>query len=302
MRESARGVRLGRRMTPSLVAPPELFELYQPLLGPEPIMYWMNLKWEALVAEEGGAVSPQLKERWMQGFRDPKRAVDALLSHGLLEIAEDGAFVVHDPLRADAFMSRFGQSAAALERSEAAAAEEKRPSEQEAVRLAEGTTGTAGLPARAEAGKDASKPSRVAYLDARRKRSKADMDAVVQIYHKRIGMLGPVQFEKLQFWVEEKGMDGEVVALAVEETARSAPTPRIAYLEGILRNWYNDGIRTLKDVAEHKSASQVLRPAQRGGKEEQKAEGMPNAAAYRRVDPAEVAKWKELYPDEYDDP
>lgn len=124
-----------------------------------------------------------------------------------------------------------------------------------------------------------------------------DFKAVVQIYHKRIGMIGPTQYEKLRFWVEEQGMEGAVVALAIEETVQSAEVPRISYLEGILRNWYNDGIRTLADLQEKRRASKVLSG---GASERNGHEGMPNAAAYQSVSEEMVNRWKELYPDEYD--
>ena len=124
-----------------------------------------------------------------------------------------------------------------------------------------------------------------------------DFKAVVQIYHKRIGMIGPTQYEKLRFWVEEQGMEGAVVALAIEETVQSAEVPRISYLEGILRNWYNDGIRTLADLQERRRASKVLSG---GASERSEHEGSPNAAAYQSVSEEMVNRWKELYPDEYD--
>lgn len=124
------------------------------------------------------------------------------------------------------------------------------------------------------------------------------MEAVVQYYHKKIGMLGPTQFEKLRFWVQEQKMAGEVVALAIEETVRSAEHPRIEYLEGILRNWYNDGIHTLADLMKQKHVSRVLSGT--GPAPSSSMEGVANAAAYQRVDPEMVKKWKELYPDEYD--
>ena len=127
-----------------------------------------------------------------------------------------------------------------------------------------------------------------------------DMQAVMQIYHKRIGMIGPTQYEKLRFWIEEKGLEGAVVALAIEETVRSAEVPRISYLEGILQNWYNDGIRKLADLHERKKASRVLFGDDARTKSDRPLEGTPNAAAYQSVSSELVAKWKELYPDEYD--
>lgn len=126
-----------------------------------------------------------------------------------------------------------------------------------------------------------------------------DMQAVVQIYHKRIGMIGPTQYEKLRFWVEEMGMEGAVVAVAIEETVRSAEVPRISYLEGILRNWYNDGIRTFAELQERKNASKVLSSSS-DQEERDSHEGYANASAYQSVSADMVAKWKELYPDEYD--
>ncbi|MGI6544627.1 MAG: DnaD domain-containing protein [Limnochordia bacterium] len=164
--------------------------------------------------------------------------------------------------------------------------------EQTPARAAETAPTPAPTPARTGDVKATPKAGRKAESDR-----SADVEAVVQYYHNKIGIMGPSQFEKLRFWVEDMGMDGEVVALAIEETVKSAKNPRIQYLEGILRNWHNDQIRTLQDLLKHKNASTVL-----SGNEEASAsmEGVPNASAYQRVDPALVKKWKELYPDEYD--
>lgn len=67
-------------------------------------------------------------------------------------------------------------------------------------------------------------------------------------YHKRIGMLGPTQYEKLRFWHEEKGMEPDAICHAIDVTAEQAERPGISYIEGVLRNWYNDGVRTLADI------------------------------------------------------
>src|SRR5690606_6770653 len=151
------------------------------------------------------------------------------------------------------------------------------------------------------------------------------LQAVVEFYHRRIGLLGPVQYEKLRFWVEEKQVSPDVVAAAIEETAATAEHPRIQYVEGILRNWYNDGVRTLQDLIERNQGSRVpagaraagtggragsaagRRSRRDGGRAEGGAaagaspEGAPNAAAYRPVDREQIRRWKALYPEEYED-
>ena len=126
----------------------------------------------------------------------------------------------------------------------------------------------------------------------RKESLEAALGAVVAFYHQRIGLLGPSQFERLRFWVEEQGMSPEVVALAIEETVQSARTPRMNYLEGILRNWYNEGIRCLEDLQRTQRA-RAIRPAA-------PVEGAPNAGAYRPVDAEAVRRWKEMFADEYD--
>lgn len=81
-----------------------------------------------------------------------------------------------------------------------------------------------------------------------------DLAAIVDCYHKRIGMIGPTQYEKLRFWHIEKGMEAAVVCLAFDAAIKEATRTndpkkrRMSYIEGILRNWYNDGIRTLADL------------------------------------------------------
>lgn len=121
-------------------------------------------------------------------------------------------------------------------------------------------------------------------------------------------------------------MSPDVVAVAIEETVSTADSPRIQYLEGILRNWYNDGIRTMKDLIESNRLPRVLsgqgggdadpvpaassrrggrarRPAEAEGRSgsppEVSNEGIPNAAAYRKVDAEQIRRWKALHPEEY---
>ena len=101
-------------------------------------------------------------------------------------------------------------------------------------------------------------------VDGRWDSDEAGLKAVVAFYHQRIGMLGPSQFEKLRFWVEEMGMSSDVVALAIEETVQNAQTPRMNYFEAVLRNWYNDGIRTVADLQRQQANAFVgVAPAER---------------------------------------
>ncbi len=104
--------------------------------------------------------------------------------------------------------------------------------------------------------------------------------------------MGPTQFEKLRFWMEEMGMSSDVVALAIEETVQNAKTPSINYLEGVLRNWYNQGVRTVADLQRSKQARASALP--------QRSEGASNASAYEHIDRDAVRRWKEMYADEYD--
>ncbi len=122
----------------------------------------------------------------------------------------------------------------------------------------------------------------------------ADLQAVLDLYHKRIGLMGPKQRDILRFWVEESGMSAEVVAAAIDVTARKAENPRIPYLVGVLRNWFNDGVRTYAEAV--KKYPEITGEDQTPAKS---YEGLPNAGAYSEVDSDLVRKWKELYPDEY---
>lgn len=317
------GVRLGKTRIPPVPVPGEIFDLYQPKIGQTATLLWLNLRWAAHAGSDFEI------DEWAADLdiapQEVRAAVERLVSSGLAELDVDGGLVVHDPLAREAFeakpkapekfrapadKSQVGAAARASLGAEAAAGARAEASGQGGHPLG-GQKGARSEEQR-EAGAAQGQPVLRSPLSKRRRNAhmlklveekpeqsmplNEDMQAVVQIYHKRIGMMGPTQYEKLRFWVEEQGMEGAVVALAIEETVQSAEVPRISYLEGILRNWFNDGIRTLADVHRQKRASKVL------GKGDGPAgrEGVPNAGAYQSVNPEWVAKWKEMYPDEYD--
>jgi len=79
-----------------------------------------------------------------------------------------------------------------------------------------------------------------------------DMAAIARHYGERIGMLGPSIFADLGDW-HDRGMDAEVIMAAIDRTAEARSEGRIrgspdSYLRGVLRQMYNDGIRTADDL------------------------------------------------------
>lgn len=79
-----------------------------------------------------------------------------------------------------------------------------------------------------------------------------DMAAIARHYGERIGMLGPSIFADLGDW-HDRGMEAEVIMAAIDRTAEARSEGRIrgspdSYLRGVLRQMYNDGIRTADDL------------------------------------------------------
>lgn len=277
-------VRLGKQNVPRLTVAGEIFTVYQRVIGAAATLVWLNLRYCVQAGQPFDLAQLRLAGL---GQEDLVEAINRLEAYGLLE-REDDVIIVHEPLSPEAFEVRFGQAAQPQPERTSPPSGSSRPHSQEQQR--------SPLAKR----RKASRMLRLVEPTGEAEPENPDMQAVMQIYHKRIGMIGPTQYEKLRFWIEEMGLEGAVVALAIEETVRSAEVPRISYLEGILRNWYNDGIRTLADLHERKRASKVLSGEEARSKHDRPLEGTPNAAAYQSVSAELVAKWKELYPDEYD--
>lgn len=363
--EFTASLRLGRRRLPPLSVPSELFDLYQPMVGPVAVMVWLNLRWLIQRGDQLTDIEKLLGQRFGMSFRDVNTALQVLIDFELLECDEDGGYILHEPLSADAFALRFRQysvqqppllafaggyrkprsaatTEAPIDQGEASGAElpvaepqnerlsvpqplkpkvengvvenepfvTATPTQEGVPEAIRGESLTASLGAGGATDTEMASSEPLGGGDAAAgvappvASASTDLDAVVQIYHKRIGLIGPAQYEKLRFWVEEQQMDAEVVALAIEETVASARNPRINYLEGILRNWYNAGIRTLSDLMQDKRHSQALIPKDERARRDEPSprhEGSANAAAYQSVNPDLVQRWKELYPDEYDE-
>lgn len=69
------------------------------------------------------------------------------------------------------------------------------------------------------------------------------MASVCQHYRSVFDLdIGPTQYEKLRFWVEERDMPSEVVCEALSDAAEK--NKRLGYAEGTLRNWKSEGVQT----------------------------------------------------------
>lgn len=253
-----------------LAVPRALFTVYQPVVGGMAVLTWLNL-----YEMSGRAVHDALGEvaRRLNVSRAAIEDAMADLEAAALARRVEGQIVLQWP--ADRWPGAAEEVAAAGETGVAGVAAAEAAPAEDAAPLA---------PSAGPAGSALDEP--------RREADDAGLRAVVAFYHQRIGLLGPTQFEKLRFWIEEMGLSSDVVALAIEETVQNAKTPSIHYLEGVLRNWYNQGVRTVADLQKSKQArASALKPS---------ADGGPGTSLYEAIDRDAVRRWKEMYADEYD--
>src|SRR5690606_23860845 len=61
------------------------------------------------------------------------------------------------------------------------------------------------------------------------------------------GVLSPSMLDRFEFWLHDLKMSADVVCAAIDEALRRNVT-RISYIDAIVRNWHNDGIRTADDL------------------------------------------------------
>lgn len=106
---------------------------------------------------------------------------------------------------------------------------------------------------------------------------------LINHYATRVKPPTPEEMKKLLFWVEKKGISYEVIAVAIEEMCVSIDSPHFAYLEGVLRNWVNEGVLTYTQLMDKPYLAKVIDFNHKSS-----------------IHPAAAAKWKEFFPDEFD--
>lgn len=106
---------------------------------------------------------------------------------------------------------------------------------------------------------------------------------LINFWANRIAPPTPEEMKKLLFWVEQKQVSYEVIAVAIEEMCASISQPNFGYLEGVLRNWVNEGVFTYEQLLEKPYLTKILR--------------QPQMTA---IHPEAERKWKEFFSDEFD--
>ena len=82
-------------------------------------------------------------------------------------------------------------------------------------------------------------------------RTDSDLAEIVQHFQRVIGELPPSAFDKLQRWREV--YPAEIIRAAFDEAAESGHRSW-KYVDGILKGWQADGVRTLGDVEARREA------------------------------------------------
>lgn len=106
---------------------------------------------------------------------------------------------------------------------------------------------------------------------------------LVNFWSNKVESPTPEEMKKLLFWVEKKGVSHEVVAVAIEEMCAMVDNPNFGYLEGVLRNWVNEGVYDYRQLIDKPYLAKILHQSR------------PVS-----IHPEAERKWKELFPDEFD--
>jgi DnaD/phage-associated family protein len=104
---------------------------------------------------------------------------------------------------------------------------------------------------------------------------KAAFSDVVRRFNENIHLMSPIELEDIRDWCEKFNED--IVILAINEAARNNGR-NIKYIDGILINWHNEGLRTVEEVKVYLEDWK-----KRGGRRHKEPESMQNADAYRIV-------------------
>lgn len=280
---------------------PELLEHYQPHIGPVAVVVWLNL---ASLAGTDSVDEAQLIDVVARRTGIPEADIWEAFSELLkweLVVDTPGGLEVCDPLSGRQFEE---VKARVLTENEL---------HLDTLGAADGpgTAGGSSAPTGAKPAMEKTKlPSDESSFGAAAFQPfSEDMPSglrqILDTYQSKVGLIGPSQIEKLCGWINDLAMEPGAIILAIEEMVQNGKVKTFSYLEGIIRNWHNSGLRTAKKVME---SGILQRRGRRSGEPPGKEttakagyEGWPNARAYEEVNKEALRKWVEMYGDEYEE-
>lgn len=231
------------------------------------------------------SVAPRLMN--LEGLANPEDVIQRLVNAGVW-IPVDGGFQIHDyleyqPSRAQVEAvrkkrveagRRGGQARSKVDSKQSAKQSAKQDAKHDAKQIASNELSNSLSKNEAKSNpvpvpipliKDQERDSKESKkVDARKDSAPTDslstpsdgLKQVAQHYEQVIGVLSPTAFERLRFWLDDVGMAPDVVCAAIDVAKDKAETPGIAYVEGVLRNWENRGVRTLADIKAREQATE----------------------------------------------
>ena len=87
--------------------------------------------------------------------------------------------------------------------------------------------------------------------------------------------MSPIELEDIRDWCEK--LNEDIVILAISEAVRNNGR-NLKYIEGILINWHNEGLKTAEEVKLY-----LKDWKNRGGRQQKEIDNMQNADAYRII-------------------
>lgn len=95
--------------------------------------------------------------------------------------------------------------------------------------------------------------------------------------------ISPYDREIIDRWYEEYEYPQELIDKALEKTVY-ARSPSLAYVDGVIKNWYNNGVRTLEDADKFDSIYKEIKKADKAAKSKPSSENVFNNFKQREYD------------------
>ncbi len=106
------------------------------------------------------------------------------------------------------------------------------------------------------------------------------------------GTLKPVQEDLINKWFEEFNYPIEIILEACDKAVLNTNNPNLNYVNGILKNWYDAGVRTIPEIAEHEKSFSKNSTRKKGSA---KTEKSFNNFTEKTINYSEIEKLENTY-------